>query len=114
MPEICLEACSYADSQLEEVFRQLRQGDITVLHLEKIKGHLEQMDRLCLAAQKKEDKPEHTSCYVHQLVDMRLKELATYQEQQSYLQHLCSKIHPSIHGKETYCVYCDTIILILS
>ena len=104
LPTLCLEACFYADSQLEEIFRQLRQGDITVHDLEKIKHQFEQMNRLCIAAQKKREEAEHTSEYIWQLVELRLQELATYQCQQGYLQHLCSKIHSSVDGEQAYCV----------
>ena len=106
LPRMCLDACCYADSQLEEVVRQLQQGDITVTDLEKINGHIEQMNRLCTAAQKIKCEVEHTLGYVHvrQLVEMRLEEFATYQEQLGYLQHLCSKIHPRIDGEGAYYV----------
>ena len=101
---MCLEACSYADSQLVEIFRQLRQGDITVHDLGKIKAQFEQMNRLCIAAQKKKEEAEYTSGYIQQLVELRLEELATCQGQQGYLQHLCSRINPSIDGEKAYCV----------
>ena len=106
LPQKCHLACFCALSQLEQVSRQLQGGDITVVDLQKIRSGQQQMERLCKAAnseQRKGDKSEQKGgqlsydALIHS-VELRLEEFNTLEKQQSFLQNLCEKIHPSIKG----------------
>ena len=94
LPKHCLDACSYAISQLELVSQQLSSGDITVLDLEKIETHSEIMKCLCDAV-KREEKSGHD---LHQTLKLRFDELSEYHDQRSHLECVCRTIHPTIKG----------------
>ena len=103
-------ACYCAISQLEEVSRQLQEGDITIFDLRKIKDGQQQMRRLCEAAasaDQKKDKPDQRAGEMSydvmiQAVRLRVEEFKRFEQQQSYLLHLCQKIVPQIKSTKTY------------
>ena len=95
--ENCKLACSCAISQLDEVSRQLREGDITIEELKIIHNkHLEQMERLYEARI-----PKHTqaSNLLNSVIKMRLEEYEVFQDSLGHLQHLCQMIAHDVGGK---------------
>ena len=98
LPESCQIACSSAISVLEQFSRQLQEGDITVLDLEKVGKKLGQMSRLCDAAMKEGVESPLNTMRSH--VQLRLAEYALYLQQHRNLNHLCQMIDHSISGKE--------------
>ena len=104
LPEKCQVACSCAISRLEEVFKQLQEGEITIVDLQKIKDKSEQMKRLCEAAsadQKKDKRREGEMSYdaMFEAVKQRIEEFEKFKQHKGYLLSLCQKIQPPLRGK---------------
>ena len=98
LPGYCLLTCSCAVSQLEHVSREIRDGNITVSDLEKIKARREQMKRLSDAAQKAENSKDSPALY--HSVNRRLEELHKYHRQKIYLEHVCQRVnYKTVDGK---------------
>ena len=113
LPEKCQMACYCAISQLEEVSRQLQEGDITIFDLQKIKDGRDQMRRLCEAAasaDQKKDKSDQRAGEMSynamfQAVRLRIEEFKRFEQQQSYLLKICQRINPQIKSTKTYIPY---------
>ena len=101
LPEKCLLACSLAVTKLNEVFQKLEKREITIEELEKIKKHLEKIERLCCAAKKEME-----------TVILRLREFEAFQEKRRYLKNLCQEIAgENIAGNKNMLFYhCFTIV----
>ena len=102
-------ACYCAISQLEEVSRQLQEGNVTIFDLQKIKDGRDQMRRLCEAASadQKKDKSDQRAGEMSynamfQAVRLRIEEFTSFEEQQRYLLNLCQRINPQIKSTKTY------------
>ena len=106
LPVKCQVACSCAISRLEEVFKQLQEGEITIVDLQKIKDKSEQMKRLCEAASadQKKDEPERRGGEMSydamlEAVKQRIEEFEKFKQHKDYLLSLCQKIQPPLIGK---------------
>ena len=96
LPDKCKKACIFAVTLLEEVARQLGEGDITIEELEKFQGHIEQMKQLCEAAA--QSNPSLQSTVLNYTVKQRLEEFQVFRDQLGNLQHLCHMIPHRIAG----------------
>ena len=105
LPQTCKHACSYAISLLDEVSRQIRQGDITFRELKKIHSNLQQITRLYRSVLK-DTEPSPESGSINSFVKMRLEEFQVFQEELGHLQHLCHVIPHAVIGKIMFPFVC--------
>ena len=96
LPDQCKRACIFAVTLLEEVARQLGEGDITIEELEKFQGHIEQMKLLYEAAA--QSNPSMQFTVLNYTMKQRLEEFQVFQDQLGNLQHLCHVIPHRIAG----------------
>ena len=100
LPGSCKDACLIALSQLEELSKQLRQGDIAIKELQKIYTNMGQIKRLCEAAESRAHKSTQNpqSVTLHSIVKQRLDEYQVLKECLGHLQHLCHMIDSKVEG----------------
>lgn len=104
LPEDCLFACGSANSTLEDVIMKLQKKKVTILDLEKIEKQQTQMNYLCEAASTQQNEVDKSKFQWYKTaVQMRIKELKCFKEQQGVLLHLCLMVH-NVHGM-TICTY---------
>ena len=98
LPENCKEACFLAITLLEELSRQLRQGDITIKILKKIRNNEEQINKLCEATELRAHESTK-STKSHFIVKQRLDEYQVFKEHLEHLKHLYQNmIHSNFEG----------------
>ena len=102
LPQECQMACSFAISKLDEVFRQLHMGDITIIDLQVIKKEQQQMKRLCESASTQQTEASNSVEKSYEAtifaVEQRMEEFEIFREQKGILHHLCKEIHHEIKG----------------
>ena len=98
MPESCQMVCSCAVSKLEDISRQLFSGEVSMLDLQKIRDKQQQMKRLCDATKQTNLGKNVLYEVLSNAMPLRLEEFESVKKQQSFLLHLCTRIHHEVKG----------------
>ena len=93
-------ACCCASSKLEDVFRQLHTGDISIVELEMIRRAQDSVKLLSEAANEENNgrPPPSTDAQWKLSLTERLQEYNEFQKQNSFLLHLCQKVPTQVLG----------------
>ena len=90
----CVFACVFAESMLTKVCKDLDSGRITVIDLEMVLSHKEQLKRLCTASKE----PQVQGSDIDAVVKNRGDELLRLKLHQKCLLSLCNELPPNIGG----------------
>ena len=93
-------ACCCAIRKLEEISRQLHERDVTIIDLQKIEKHQQEMKQLCESASATQKEVDNfvNKIYEGTIVEQRIRELEIFRVQKGTLHYLCQNIHPEIKG----------------
>ena len=89
-------ACTFAESMLHNVCKNLTLGTVTVSDLELVNSHKEQLKRLCTASK---DKDSKVFINIETAVKIRINELKQLTLHQDSLKTLYRVLPPNIRGK---------------